>query len=464
MMSKSEVERLDLKILLEHAHIGVIIHRLDTSIVYANPTALELLDLQYNQVIGVDAYSPEWYFIDEFQQRLPVDAYPVNKVSRTRSPLVNEVIGRYRPASREADWFLVNAYYEGEDGNADGFIVVTFNEISSRRHLFSYRDIIENTRDVVIVTEADNLNSPFGPRIVFVNHAFEELTGYSADEAIGETPRILQGRGTDRETLDRIRKAIVKQKPIRETILNYTKDGRPYWLDLDIFPLFNGLGKVSHFAAIERDVTEQTFYSDQLEKRNEDLKRLKDNLEIIVEEKTRELRDTNFNLQRLAHYDELTGIANRRCFKEQAHRHARTALRYGHLIAVGMIDIDRFKKINDGHGHDVGDAVLAEAARRFQEFFRAEDVYGRLGGEEFGFLIHVKSPEAATGVSERLLRIFSDQPVDAGGTEIPVTISIGVRVCKPDDSFNLEEQLRIADEKLYEAKRNGRNRLECSAD
>jgi diguanylate cyclase (GGDEF)-like protein/PAS domain S-box-containing protein len=459
----TEIERLDLKSLLEHAHIGVVIHRLDISIVYANPTALKLLRMTYEQLIGRDAHDPDWYFIDEYHQRLPIRSYPVNQVLHKRTPLVNEVIGRYTPDTSEVAWFLVNAYFEGDHENSDGFIVVTFNEISARRHLFSYRDIIENTRDVVIVTDADNIKPPFGPQIVFVNRAFEILTGYTAEEAIGQTPRILQGRGTDPECTARIRNALEKFEPIRETILNYSKQGKPYWLDLDIFPLKNDFGKVSHFAAIERDVTDQIFYSDQLEKRNADLKQLKDSLERLVEERTVELRNSNFNLQRLAHYDELTGIPNRRSFREQAAKHCRVARRYERWIAVAIIDIDHFKDINDRYGHDVGDQVLVETARRFKNFFRVEDVYGRIGGEEFAAVLHTDGPEASAGVCKRLIAAFSDNPVRTDEIEINVTISVGLHVSQPVPDFNLDAAMKEADKQLYGAKRNGRNRLEYSS-
>lgn len=458
----TEIDRLNLKSLLEHAHIAVVIHRLDTSIVYANPTALKLLRLGYDQLIGRDAHDPEWYFIDEYHQRVPIRSYPVNLVLERREPLVNEVIGRFTPETNEVSWFLVNAYFEGEPSDEDGFIVVTFNEISARRHLFSYRDIIENTRDVVIVTDAESIEPPFGPQIVFVNRAFEDLTGYSSKEAIGQTPRILQGRGTDPECCKRIREALEKNEPVRETILNYSKEGKPYWLDLDIFPLMNDFGKVTHFAAIERDVTDQIFYSDQLEKRNTDLKQLKDSLEKLVAERTQELRNTNFNLQRLAHYDELTGIPNRRNFKEQASRHCQVAKRYDRWIAVAMIDIDRFKDINDRYGHDVGDQVLVETGRRFKAFFRVEDIYGRVGGEEFAVVLHTEGPEASVGVCKRLVDLFSGNPVSTGELEINVTVSVGLHAGKPSADYNLDKAMKEADKQLYVAKKNGRNRVEHS--
>jgi len=114
---------------------------------------------------------------------------------------------------------------------------------------------ISNLNDIVIVTEADPIDEP-GPRIVFVNEAFERITGYTAAEAIGQSPRFLQGEKTDRRVLDEIRQALTLHQPIRRQVLNYGKHGNEYWLDIDIVPIFDSTGKCTHFTAIERDITE----------------------------------------------------------------------------------------------------------------------------------------------------------------------------------------------------------------
>lgn len=121
---------------------------------------------------------------------------------------------------------------------------------------FAFEDIIANANDIVIVTEADPLDDP-GPRIVYVNPAFTALTGYTPEEVLGRTPRILQGPDTDPDTLRRISAALHRHEPVREEILNYSKSGREYWLDMNIVPLVDADGGVRYFAAIERDLTER---------------------------------------------------------------------------------------------------------------------------------------------------------------------------------------------------------------
>lgn len=115
---------------------------------------------------------------------------------------------------------------------------------------------IEKSKDIFLITEASPIDEP-GPKIVYVNGAFERLTGYKREEVLGKTPRILQGPKTDRVVLDRIRKAISEAKPCFEEIINYDKDGKEYWIEMDIFPIVNEQGIVTHLMGIERDITER---------------------------------------------------------------------------------------------------------------------------------------------------------------------------------------------------------------
>ena len=119
---------------------------------------------------------------------------------------------------------------------------------------FDFSAIVQNAKDVVIVTEASPIEAP-GPKIIYVNDAFTETTGYSAEEVIGKTPRIFQKEGTDKEELSKIREALEKKEPVRVTLRNFSKTGKEYWVDISILPLRNTEGKVTHFASIQRDIT-----------------------------------------------------------------------------------------------------------------------------------------------------------------------------------------------------------------
>ena len=134
---------------------------------------------------------------------------------------------------------------------------------AERARLRLLEGAVARLNDLVIITEAEPLDEP-GPRIVYVNDAFVRRTGYAREEVVGRSPRILQGPGADRAELDRIRAALAAWSPVRAELINYTKAGEPFWLELDIVPLANEAGWFTHWVAVERDVTERRSLEEQL--------------------------------------------------------------------------------------------------------------------------------------------------------------------------------------------------------
>ena len=126
---------------------------------------------------------------------------------------------------------------------------------------------VVNAKDAVMITTADLENG--GPEIIYVNDAFTTISGYTADEVIGKTPRILQGDETDRAELDRLKEALAKGKNFTGELKNYTKDGDPYWLDISIVPIFDDEGNITHFTAIERNITDRKAFERELQQQRD---------------------------------------------------------------------------------------------------------------------------------------------------------------------------------------------------
>ena len=188
-------------------------------------------------------------------------------------------------------------------------------------------------------------------------------------------------------------------------------------------------------------------------------------LEHKVAERTVDLEEANARLEVLAITDGLTGIFNHRYFLERGAEAMKIAQRYQRSIALIMLDIDHFKSINDTYGHAVGDIVLKHVVSICSSVNRETDMFGRLGGEEFGVLLLETPAASAYAVAERLRDEIENSPIDHEGTAITVTASLGVHTIESIEQYpTIEEMLKVADGALYRAKERGRNRVVMSAD
>jgi diguanylate cyclase len=176
---------------------------------------------------------------------------------------------------------------------------------------------------------------------------------------------------------------------------------------------------------------------------------------------THELSQARIAAERLARVDELTGLSNRRAFRELAEQNLAQARRYAQPTAVVMLDVDHFKQINDRFGHAAGDLALKAVAETICRCLRQSDVAGRWGGEEFSVLLPQTAAADALSLAERLREAVTSSPVVFEGQRIDLTASFGVAAARRDAPA-LDELVRQADEALYEAKQSGRNRVALS--
>ncbi len=204
------------------------------------------------------------------------------------------------------------------------------------------------------------------------------------------------------------------------------KGGRR-WFETHAVPMRNSHGQINGLLAVTRDVTQRKTFEREL--------------------------------VRLAQTDALTGLANRRHFMALAEQELSRAIRYGGELSVMMMDIDHFKAINDTYGHHTGDLVLQRVGMHCQEALREIDIVGRIGGEEFAFILPQTSKEKAGEVAERLRRMLAnaDLPLEHG-VPLHFEVSIGVTAIGPNGG-NIDTLLAQADTALYEAKRQGRNQI-----
>lgn len=277
--------------------------------------------------------------------------------------------------------------------------------------------IYENTVEGIIITDQNSV-------IQAVNPAFSTITGYSPHEVIGKTPALLKSGRHDRDFYREMWATLRDKGMWTGEIWNRRKNGEVYPEWLNITEIRDSLGNVTQYVALFNDVTEH--------KRNEE------------------------RLRHQAYHDALTGLPNRLLFGENLELALNQAERAAHGVAVMLMDLDRFKYVNDTFGHDYGDKLLIMVAERLRSVIRKGDTLARMGGDEFTLLLPaVRDPSEIARVAEKIFGQFST-PFVIEKNDFTVTASIGVSTY-PQDGDSPEALLKNADSAMYQAKEAGRN-------
>lgn len=263
-----------------------------------------------------------------------------------------------------------------------------------------------------------------GSAILYVNPAFERITGYPAAEAKGRPPTFLLGADTVQLGVAEVEAALREEREGQSELRCTRKDGSRFWNELSVAPVRDASGRATHFVCIVNDVTERKQYEEQLERRNNE--------------------------------DALTGLASRSLLRDRTGQAIAFAERHGRSVALLFLDVDGFKRVNEGLGHGVGDALLKALAARIGECVRKRDTLARLGGDEFVVVLaDLASLQHVPTMCGRILRAV-DRPVRAGDRDVHVTASVGVSVF-PQDGNDYDTLLRNADAAMFRAKQAGRN-------
>jgi diguanylate cyclase (GGDEF)-like protein/PAS domain S-box-containing protein len=260
-------------------------------------------------------------------------------------------------------------------------------------------------------------------KIIYANAAFTTVTGFSQAEVLGRNCRLLQGPGTDPATVAALKATLARGETYRGEILNYRKDGTPFWNALTVSSLRDGTGTITHFVSVQRDVTERKALQDRL--------------------------------RFLALHDLVTGLPNRTALDQHLSRAGWQTMTGNEAAAVGIIDLDDFKTVNDTFGHQTGDVLLAEFSHRLRDKLRGQDFLARLGGDEFVVVIHDLNADTAEdqlgSILERLYRAVDADFVLNPAVKVTATMSMGLSLWSPHD-MDGNTVLRRADAALYHCK------------
>lgn len=349
-----------------------------------------------------------------------------NEMYRTGEP-VKGLRNRYIAKGGEIRWVELSAFpIRNEKGEIIGFRGVGEDitrsvkaEEALRRSEERYRTLLEEMDEAYY--EVD-LRGNF----TFCNDALCRLLGYSREELMGLNYRAY----TPKEDWDNVYRAYNSVYRTGTTLRWYpmtqlTKDGRTIFAENSVLPLRDEKGEIIGFRGLSRDVTERK----------------------VLEQR----------LAEMATHDPLTGLPNRILFDDRLNVGLAQAQRNGSRLAVMMLDLDWFKRVNDTYGHGVGDELLKLVAQRLASNLRKSDTVGRFGGDEFVLLLpQIGAIDDATRVAQKLLDSFSE-PFAINGYKLSITSSIGIAIY-PENGDRADVLLTNADTAMYHAKEDGRAR------
>jgi len=333
------------------------------------------------------------------------------------------------PLANDERWYELSVALKPEEQLGVNRFILISRDITERyqaqRQLLLAASVFDNSREGILVTDADQ-------RILRVNPAFTRLTGFSEAELLGLTPRTLQSGHHSVEFYQEMWHALDHDGHWQGEVLDRCKSGTTIPVLLAISTVRDSDDSILHYVAIHTDISE--------------------------------LKKTEAELEHQAHHDPLTGLSNRIMLHLRL-EHALARARRDHTrVALLMLDLDRFKDVNDSFGHLMGDILLREVALRLQHRTRSADTISRLGGDEFTLLLEqVRDPQEAARLAADIIQLLSIPVQLPNGNEVSVGVTIGIALF-PEHGNSEEALLQGADSALYQAKADGRGRYRFFSD
>lgn len=413
--SEEELSNLEelMRYVVEHTNSAVAIHDKNLHYIYVSHRYLN----EY-QLNGVDIIGKHHYEVFPNLPQKWKDAHQLalsGISSKADADLFVHENGNKDWARWECKpWFL-------PDGSVGGIIIYTeliTERIEAENKLKLAAEVFNTANEGILITDTD-------ANIIQVNEAFTFITGYTSKEVIGKNPRILSSGRQDQTFYAELWQQLKETGRWHGEIWNRRRDGELYAEMLSISTARDSKGNPQHYVALFSDVTSIKKHHNQLEY--------------------------------IAHYDVLTNLPNRVLLSDRLHQAIAQSRRNGNTLAVAYLDLDGFKRVNDTHGHHVGDEVLVEISTRLKECLRDGDTLARIGGDEFiAVLVDLTHQNACNRVIERLL----DRVCDAVYVEdltLYVSASVGVTFFPQDDDVEADQLYRQADQAMYQAKLAGKN-------
>ena len=423
--------------LLAHLPAGVVMHDAAGRVVAANCQALALLGLGEPQVLAAEAGDVAWHFVRADGTRMDPSEFPVNAVLRTGTKVSDLVVGVLRPDEGDVRWAICNAYPERDEHGALHRVVVCFTDCTA---LKDAEQSLHKSEERMRLALQGSTDAPWDWDLVtgdiYYSARYWEMLGYVADEQDADPQAWMRMMHPD----DRARVVAFVDELLPGPRQSYGIEFRLRHHDGHYVPVLSrgfilrdAAGKAVRLSGTNTDLTER--------------------------------KQSEHRIHELAYFDQLTGLPNRRFLIDELSQILARNGRAGRHGALLFLDLDNFKLLNDTMGHDVGDLLLREVARRLRRALREGDHLARLGGDEFVIVLENLGRTASEATAEvhavgrKILEVLGET-FDLAGRQCASSPSIGATLFDGHPS-DIDTLLRQADLAMYRAKEEGRNTLRC---